>query len=61
MSISVLTNAVGFVRSHPEMFFLGAPPSPIPCAQHLVAEVLALGAPDVAVERRGDWWVIQQS
>ena len=57
MSISALTDAVGFVRSHPEMFF-GSKPGPIPCVQHLVAQVLALGAADVWVERRQNWWVV---
>jgi hypothetical protein len=61
VSISVLTDAVNFVRSHPEMFFPGAAPAPIPCVQHLVAEVLALGASDVAVERRGDWWIVSSN
>jgi hypothetical protein len=61
VSISVLTDAVGFVRNHPEMFFPGATPAPIQCVQHLAAEVLALGAADVAVERRGAWWIVSSN
>jgi hypothetical protein len=61
MTITVLTDVVGFVKSHPEMFFPGARPAPIPCIERLVAEVLALGAPDVAVERRQDWWTVSSS
>jgi hypothetical protein len=61
VSISIVTDAVSFVRSHPEMFFPGATPAPIPCVQHLVAEVLALGAADVTVERRGEWWIVSSS
>ena len=61
MSISVFTDAVGFVRSHPEMFFPGATPAAIPCVQCLVAEVLALGAADVTVERRGEWWIVSSN
>ncbi len=61
MTISPLTDAVGFVRGHPEIFFAGATPSAGACAQQLVGEVLALGATDVTVERVGDWWIVSSS
>ena len=43
------------------MFFPGAKPAPIPCVQHLMGEVLALGAADVVVERRQDWWIVSST
>ena len=60
MSIE-LSDAVGFVRTHPEMFFADARPSPLWCVQHLVVQVLALGATDVVVEREGNWWIMSSS
>jgi hypothetical protein len=43
------------------MFFPNAQPSPIWCVQHLVVEVLALGATDVLVERHEDWWIVSST
>jgi hypothetical protein len=61
MSVSPLTEAVDFVKDHPEMFFPRGIPSPLICAQHLAAEVLALGGSDVLIERTRDWWIVSSS
>ncbi len=56
-----LNDALGFVRQHPEMFFPGKSPNPLDCLQHLLVEVLALGAPDAVVRRLDNWWVLSSS
>lgn len=60
MKNSPIVDSVGFVKRHPEMFFPGEP-SAMPCLQHLAAEVLFLGVPDVTIERCGDWWIVWSS
>jgi hypothetical protein len=61
MSLITRVNALQFVRAHSQMFFGEVAPNPITCAHELVAEVLALAAPDAAVERHGDWWIVSST
>ena len=58
MSLFTPINPFQLARKRPEMFFPGTPDA-IACAHHLVAEVLALAAPDVTVERHGDFVLIE--
>jgi hypothetical protein len=61
MSISVVDDALEFVKEHPEMFFANGRPAPLACVQGLVAQVLSLGAHDVVVNRCDRWWVVGSS
>lgn len=58
MPLYIVPQGIDFVREHPEMFFRGGAPSPLPCIRQLVSVALVLGADDVVVERFADWWVV---
>jgi len=59
--IPVLDDVLGFVKSHPELFFPGGKPNGLTCANYLVAEIMALGGHDAAVRRTAGWWLVGSS
>jgi len=58
MELHVLSDSIQFIRKNASMFFPNGEPKAVLCAQHLVAEVLALGGTDVAVLRDASWWAV---
>jgi hypothetical protein len=54
-------DALGFIKSHPDMWFPDGKPHPLKCTHYLVAEILALGALDVSVHRSEEWWSVSSA
>jgi len=60
-TIKPVGDAIGYVRRHPEMFFPGQKPNPLTCIQHLVMEILSLGADDVRLCHHEGWWMVSSN
>jgi hypothetical protein len=56
--VNILRDPIGWVRSHPEIFFRHSTPDAIEISRLLVRDALILGADEIGVRRKSQWWIV---
>jgi hypothetical protein len=58
MMVTPLTDAVGWVRSKPEMFFGKEEPDALDLLNYVMLDLLEIGRGECRIRQAGSWWLV---